>query len=130
MSSPHAELSESSETATAPESNQTSPVREIESSTPTERRNGLPAPDQVHGLSEILKENGLPHWTISATGSFAKLRKQACPRDSWAEARPVLAFDELPHALTNLVADRSDGLDRLALRVRKDAERLAALPID
>jgi hypothetical protein len=41
-----------------------------------------------------------------------------------------LAFDELPHALTNLVADRSDGLDGLALRVRKDAERLAALPID
>jgi hypothetical protein len=69
-------------------------------------------------------------WPHRFVQPVAKLRKQACPRDSWAEARPALAFDELPHALTNLVADRSDGLDGLALRVRKDAERLAALPID
>jgi hypothetical protein len=28
--------------------------------------------------AEFIKENGSPHWTISATGSSARLRKQAC----------------------------------------------------
>jgi len=42
----------------------------------------------------------------------------------------VASIELAAHALTNLVADRSDGLDGPALRVRKDAERVAALPID